>query len=280
MPTGSPLRVKTMEAVQTITTHDLGVNKKQSRLWLNSRITRDAGMAPGQSIEILFDEVGNDLVIKLAKDGPRTVVDTNKGGVIDINNSKLTKQFSGFNKVQVIPSPGQILVKAHHHESQVIEREATIKRRLKTGQPLRKSSLFSGLGLLDRSITRGLTRAGVKSEMVFVNEYDHVVNETNLIGNELWKEGGYSKDCIVVNDDIYTMDMRLVPQSDILVMGSPCPPFSSLNTQNPDNKDIFHPEFGMIFQPILTFIQASNTALVVLENIPRVPTEFILFATE
>lgn len=260
-----------MSNVEFIRTRKLGFNRKNKRLWITPRVNSDAGFDAGTVVYVKFGSKNDVPILTISHssiEGSEAlkVADTSKGGVIDINNQKITTHFNDYDQVQIKVENGLIKVSGHHHESKIIEREESYKRRLETYQPLRKGGLFVGTGLLCRSIHRGLKTSGVNVKQLFANEYEPLSAEANVAGNETWDDA--MPNARFVLDDIYTMDMRLVPKLDMVVIGSPCPAFSKANVEmkNQGKSDIFHPESGTIFQPILNFIQTSNPALVILEN--------------
>lgn len=252
--------------MQSIKKQKLGFHRNNKRLWINNGTITNANIAAGDSVEYIQDAEGGQWIVQKSESGSHTVATTAKGGVLDINNKAFSEFFKDFQNVEVIAANGQIVVRGHHAESQIQEREQTLIRRLETGEPLRKGGAFAGLGLLCRSIHRGIQASGVAVKQRFANEYNPTPAEVNMSGNEIWDDA--FDDAVFSIDDIYTMNMDIVPKLDVLVMGSPCPAFSQLNTQlqRDGKKDIFHPESGTIFQPMLEMIRRSNAALVVLEN--------------
>jgi DNA (cytosine-5)-methyltransferase 1 len=260
-----------MSHLTVIRTRNLSFHRNNKRLWITPKAVSEAGLNAADVIYIDYKSNSKRPTLTISKtpnesSSPARVADTARGGLIDINNKDFTAHFNDYEKVQIEVVAGGFVITGNLHESKIIEREESIKSRVKTAQPIRKGGLFSGLGLLCRSIHRGLKTSGVNVKQRFANEYADLPAEVNAAGNEIWKDA--FEDAIFLHDDIYTMDMSLVPKLDVVVMGSPCPAFSQANTtMKKDGKtDIFHPESGTIFQPILNFIQASNPALVVLEN--------------
>lgn len=244
----------------------LGFHKKNKRIWITNGTIVNASLAAGDTVRYQYDLSNGQLIIEKATDGTHKIAETTKGGIIDIVNSKVTQLFQDNEYVDIISDNERIIVKGHFSENKIKERESSLLRRLSCGEPLRKGGAFSGLGLLCRSIHRGIKKAGVGVKQRFANEYNPIPAEVNLSGNEIWDDA--FNDAVFSVDDIYTMDMSVIPKLDILVMGSPCPAFSNVNTNlKKDGKtDIFHPDSGTIFQPILEMIRHANPAVVVLEN--------------
>lgn len=252
--------------MQSYKKQTLGFHKKNKRVWINGGTIQDAELRAGDRVIHRYDFVEGCLIIEKSDEGCHKISETQRGGVIDIVNVKLTNLFKDNQYVDVIAKDGQIIVKGHHAESQIKEREEALIRRVATGEPLRKGGAFAGLGLLCRSIHRGLKSAGVNVKQRFANEYNPIPAEVNRGGNEIWEDA--FSDATLSIDDIYEMDMSIVPKLDMLCLGSPCPAFSAANAnlKKQGLTDIFHPESGTIFQPILEMIRRSNAAIVLLEN--------------
>lgn len=252
--------------MKSIKKQKLGFHRNNKRLYINAGTITNANLAAGDTVEYVQDAEGAEWIIQKSDTGSHTIASTFKGGVVDINNRAFTEFFKDYQNVEVISEDGHIIVRGHHAESQIKEREETLLRRVETGEPLRKGGAFAGLGLLCRSIHRGIKQSGVAVKQRFANEYNPIPAEVNMAGNEIWDDA--TDDAVFSIDDIYTLNMDIVPKLDILVMGSPCPAFSQANTtlKKEGKTDIFHPVSGTIFQPILEMIRRSNPAVVVLEN--------------
>ena len=252
--------------MKTVKKQELGFHRNNKRLWINHGTIVSANFSEGDAIEYIQNEQAGEWIIQKTEISTKHVAGTSKGCVIDINIRDFTHFFHDYQQVEVESADGRIIVRGHHAESKIKEREESFIRRLKTGEPLRKGGAFAGLGLLCRSIHRGLKQSGVAVKQRFANEYNPLPAEVNISGNEIWDDA--FEDAVFSLDDIYTMNMDIVPKLDMLVLGSPCPAFSQLNTQlqRDGKKDIFHPESGTIFQPILDMVRRSNPAIVLLEN--------------
>ncbi len=260
-----------MAKVNFIRTRKLGFHRNNKRLWLTPRIIEDAGLKGHDVVYLKFieDDGVPSLSISTIADTEAHkchVAETARGGVLDLNTKQLTAHFADYDQVHIHLSASGIYISGRIHESRILEREESIKSRVLGSQPLRKGGLYAGLGLLCRSAHRGLKQAGINVKQRFGNEYAELPSEVNLGGNEIWEDA--FDDAVFLQEDIFTMDMRLVPKLDIVVLGNPCPAFSKVNTnmKKSGQTDVFHPESGTIFQPTLNFLQASNPAIVVLEN--------------
>ncbi|TNC80803.1 MAG: hypothetical protein C9356_11815 [Oleiphilus sp.] len=255
--------------MKTLKKQLLGYHKKQKRIWINHGTIVAASLNAGDTVEHVYDEVNGNLIIRKSNEGGHKIANTHKGGVIDIVNGKISAMFRDNEFVDVISTDGQIIVTGHHAENKIKAREEALLRRVRTGEPLRKGGAFVGMGLLCRSVHRGLKRSGVAVKQRFANEYNPIPAEVNMAGNEIWEDA--FEDALFSVDDLFEMPMDTVPSLDLLVMGMPCPPFSQLNTQRAKagHTDVFHPDSGTVFQPTLELIRHANPAIVVLEQSPR-----------
>lgn len=252
--------------IRSIKKQVLGFHRSNKRIWINHGTITGASLNAGDSVEYIYDEANTQLIIKKSPNGTHKIASTHKGGVIDIVNARLTTLFKDHEYVDVITENEKIIVKGHWAKSQIIEREQALIRRVQTGEPIRKGGGCAGIGLLCRSIHRGIKQAGIAVKQRFANESNELAAEVNMSGNEIWHDA--TDDAVFVVDDMFTMDFSLIPKLDVLVIGSPCTPFSQVNThmRRDAKTDIFHPSAGTTFQPILEMIRRSNPAVVLLEN--------------
>ncbi|KZX78294.1 hypothetical protein A3715_10525 [Oleiphilus sp. HI0009] len=252
--------------MRSVTTHKLGFHRGNKRVWINNRKLTGAGFVEGLPIKCLYEDGKVTLNKTSSNDADFFVSNTKKGAVVDINNARLTKSLDDFNKVEILYSDGQIIIRGSVSESRIKDREHQLINRIEKNEPLRKGGLFVGVGLLCRSIERGVKQAGVNIKQRFANELEELPAEANMAGNEIWKN---NEDGIFVQGDIFDLDMSLVPKLDTLILGSPCTPFSKANVQRQKEgrMDVYH-DAGTVFQPILEVINRSNPAVVLLENSP------------
>ncbi|MDB2343139.1 DNA cytosine methyltransferase [Porticoccaceae bacterium] len=243
----------------------LGFHKNNKRIWLEGVVLENAGLSAGDGVSYVYRE--DDILIRSSDENPtHKVCHAARGPIIDIVNANVTRMFKDYSHVSVFSDKnGEITIKGYLAESKILERESDFKRRVKSGEPLRKGGAFAGLGLLCQSVARGLNGVGVKTAHRWSNEYSDIAAAVNLAG-EIWESA--ADDAIMVVDDIYNLDFTQIPRLDVLVLGNPCPAFSSINVsgKKEGNGDIWNKDSGTIFQPTLEMIRAGNPAVVILEN--------------
>src|ERR1043165_514584 len=84
-----------------ISTTTIGRHKDAPRVWLEGRYLLDAGFEPTNRIQVEFTK--GQVVIRLAKDGPRVVSSKRQGQipVLDLNSTALTEAFGPISTLQV-----------------------------------------------------------------------------------------------------------------------------------------------------------------------------------
>ena len=112
---------------------------------------------------------------------------------------------------------------------------------------LKVCSLFSGMGGIDLAFKQ------VGFEIIFACEMDYDACDTYRLN--------FPKTCLF-EGDIRAVDVRDVPQPDIIVAGFPCQPFSICG-----KRQGFLDERGNLFFEILRFVDILRPSVVFLENV-------------
>ena len=234
----------------------LKTTSKGARVWLNNASTVNSGFNAGARYVVKYFE--SYVEVTLDECGPRKVV---KGNIVDIENKKLSQVFPDTDRVHVEYQEGRLTIKAYHHDSKVTQRKVSLIERVSRGAALRMGELSFGTGWLGKQIAKGLLLAGISTSLAFANDIDR--HSADLAFNT--HKSSLSRDTIVVQDDLFTMDKSLVPTLDLLVMGYPCVGFSQQQSKK-RNMDINHDSAGMLFVPLLEVINRSNPAFIIIEN--------------
>ena len=145
--------------MQNIETYELGFHRNNKRLWLNNKMLLDNGFYPGASVSRKYDEQLVCIEVSANLETGTVVTNSHKGPIIDLNNRDFSQAFKDVDAVSVTYEPNKITIKTQHHESQIARREALLKSRIAKKEPLKMGGLYVGLGLLCRSVHRGLKRA-------------------------------------------------------------------------------------------------------------------------
>lgn len=243
-------------------TLSLKTTSKGSRVWLNNGTLTNNGFTAGAKYKVEFFK--RYVLVSLDESGNRAV---SKGDVIDLQNKSMTNTFPDANRVHVLYGKGKVIIKAYHHDDKIKRRETSLKERIARKLPLRFGDWFAGIGYLGKQFAKGLLAAGISTSIVFANEYDRHACDLYHNSNTEHMENAASN-VVVVNDDLFTMDQSLVPELDVMVCGYPCTGFSSQQGAARD-RDIHHPEAGLLFVPLLESISRANPSIILIENSDR-----------
>ena len=113
---------------------------------------------------------------------------------------------------------------------------------------MRFIDLFAGLGGFHLALRR------LGHECVFASEVDDTLRQVYL------RNFG-----MLPYDDIRTVEMRSIPDHDILCAGFPCQPFSKAGYQN----GLWDPIGGTLFRDIVKIIHERQPEYLILENVPN-----------
>ena len=108
--------------------------------------------------------------------------------------------------------------------------------------------LFAGLGGFHLALRK------LGHECVFASEIDDTLRQVYLRNFDMLPYG-----------DIRTVELRRVPDHNILCAGFPCQPFSKAGYQN----GIWDPIGGTLFRDIVTIVRERQPEYLILENVPN-----------
>lgn len=253
--------------------HERTLCKKagKPRVWLDGRTRMgDAGFVPGAVFTT--DIQKNKVVFTISEFGDRTVSCKQKDGkivtpVIDVNSKDLFDAFTPDmigGKVYVRYFKERIEVSLMPLDEAIAEREANLMTKLRNGQPLEISSLFTGTGFLDNAFKDGMSNAGIATKTVFCNELDDRFLTNGLDNNSALKHAQS------VQGSISQLWRFNVPRSDIFLVGLPCVGFSkSGRVKNKISSELEHEKAGHLFIYLLQQILTVNPSIIVIENTPE-----------
>jgi DNA (cytosine-5)-methyltransferase 1 len=195
-----------MTTFPRISTTTIGRHKDAPRVWIEGRYLFDAGFQP--STRIAVEVKKQQVVIRLAKDGPRVVSSKRQGQipVLDLNSAALTEAFGPITTLQVHIAVGEITLTP----SQTDIFRVTRCRNGKEG------SIFSGGGLL----TEAARLAGYQP--AFAIEVDP--QYANI----------YEKnhDVQMFNLSVEDVPLDQLPPVELLTLSPPCEPYSLARTKD------------------------------------------------
>jgi len=238
-----------MTTFPRISTTTIGRHKDAPRVWIEGRYLSDAGFQP--STRIAVEVKKQQVVIRLAKDGPRVVSSKRQGQipVLDLNSAALTEAFGPITTLQVHIAVGKITLTP----SQTDIFRATRCRNGKEG------SIFSGGGLL----TEAARLAGYQP--AFAIEVDP--QYANI----------YEKnhDVQMFNLSVEDAPLDQLPPVELITLGPPCEPYSVARRRDKitgAKRDRSLPPEAHPFSDLTIwaahFIRKLNPATVVIEQAP------------
>jgi len=228
----------------------------------NDDALTQAGLGANTLIRVSYSK--HRIVAVEDKQGEKKIMDTGRGALLELKNKDVAKSVGDLAFVTVTFRKGKVVITIHCEDKQRLEREQAVINDLIAGKPLRKASLFSGLGMLAWCIGQGLKNAGVKTQITFANDMSEIAMQCNLAGNPIWKDA--SNDAYVVVDSLDGVELSELVQAHIVEVGYPCVGQTTLCKK--EHRDTDHPDVGTLFVKIIAAIKAINPAMVVFENTP------------
>ncbi len=195
-----------MTTFPRISTTTIGRNKDAPRVSLEGRYLLHAGFEPTNRIQVEFKK--GQVIIRLAKDGPRVVSSKRHGQipVLDLNSTALTEAFGSIVTLQVYIAPGEIILTP----SQTELLRATRCRNGKEG------SVYSGGGLLSEAARL----AGYEPTFAI---------ELNAQYADIYENNHQAQ---MFNLSVEDTPVEELPQVELLTMGIPCECFSTARTKD------------------------------------------------
>ena len=258
----------------TIVNTKIGLSRDVPRIWLEGYKLLRAGLRIGSkyamstsgtdSERMEFKEVGDDF-----KGTVFCVSKRERNGIItpllEIRTALLRTVFQNIDRVKVAIRYGRIVVTANFIETRIRERVSRLMEKLRNKEKLAVLSLFHGGGVLDKALHSGLRRAGLSSYVQVGVEMESNYLDSSLRNNpEIW-----TSESIAICSDIRDINFgKNSPQADICILGIPCTSSSKAGRAKNKNKIIEeHETAGTLFLDFLEAVNASNPAIIELENV-------------
>jgi len=175
-------------------------------VWLEGRYLLDAGFQPSTRIQVEFTK--GQVIIRLAKDGPRVISSKRQGQipVLDLNSTALTQAFGPITTLQVHIAVGQITLTP-------TQTDVLRSTRCRNGK---EGSIYSGAGLL----TEAARLAGYKPAFAIgVNPQYAEIFENN-------------HNAQMFNLSVENTPIEALPSVELLTLGIPCEPYSTARTKD------------------------------------------------
>ena len=187
--------------------------------------------------------------------------------LMEVRSRLLRVVFEQSEKVRVAIRKGVIVITAHQHELNMIERSQRVIKKVREGAKLAVCSLFHAGGIMDRALHNGFALGGLSSFVKVAVELSSVYLSASLRNNrEIWQP-----DSVAIHTDIRDMHWRNnAPACDVLVAGIPCNSASKAGrAKNAIEFAEEHEGAGSLFVDFLEGVKATNPAIIVGENVPE-----------
>lgn len=256
----------------------LGENRGMKRVWLEGEKLVKQGYSPGQRYDLEFKD--SKVVANIKPNGKYGVSKRTRNGnvkpLIEIKVSELAEIFKGVDMLRVVINKSKIIITPHFQQERINQRVERILKKLVNGEKLDVASLCHGGGVLDSAIHKGLKSAGVKSSISVAVEKESKYLDSSLRNNpELWDSTS-----IVIESPLEHVNLvKSTPEVDIVISGLPCVGASKAGRSK--NKTWgettggyaeSHNSAGVLFYSFLQFIQSTNAAVILLENVQEYAT--------
>lgn len=263
-----------MTSLTTVLNVTIGESKCVPRIWMEGESLCQAGlkidtlyyMKSSTKHRIELHEAESGYTGQTFKVSSRTRHGIRRP-LMEVRTRLLKEVFEQCAKVRVAIRRGVILITAIQRELNIIERCQRILQKLRAKQPLELCSLFHAGGVMDKAIHHGLALGGLQSYVKIAVEMSKVYLSASLRNNpELW-----GPDSIAIQSDIRDLNWNnQTPACDVLIAGIPCNAASaSGKTKNELEFAEEHEDVGSLFIDFLNGVEATNAAIVVVENVPE-----------
>jgi DNA (cytosine-5)-methyltransferase 1 len=248
----------------TIIACTVGTNRETPRIWLEGTRLLRGQFAPESRYNVAF--IKGAMVLKIAADGKRKVSSRTNKPVIDLNAKNIASYFAIGEKLRAVIRRGRIVIRKIVQTIKTARRDASLLRKLATGQPLNTASMFFGGGIMDKALTEGFKRQGVTLKHTVIAEINGKYIDAALNASpELFDE-----DTLIVNGPVQDFDVKGLTDIDVFFSGIPCTGSSSSGRAKRGLKGAEeHPTAGALFFTTLSWIQKAQPSVIVLENVPN-----------
>lgn len=248
----------------------LGVNRGTPRVWLEGK-KLISSFVPGQKIKVHVDSLKKvvSFFATTSDDYDYTVSKRERNGrvrpLIEIKDKVLSEIFGEKGALlRVVIKNGSARIEAHGLDKNVTERCLRFCSKIKSGEDLSIGSLFSGGGIIDAAIHKGMKLGGINTYTKFVVEQEQKYLDT-MVANQ---PDLFRSDSILIESKIEAVELRNPPKVDGMVLGIPCTGASRAGiTRNKIKAAEFHDEAGACFFYALQLIGLCQPAFIIIENV-------------
>lgn len=249
-------------------------SRGKPRVWIEGAHIARAGIEPGQVLKVRFIEKDRlveasstsedfDFEVRVSK---RTTRSGTVRPLLELRHERLVELFGDNATLRVVVREGKIVIRLHHINKRAEERVTRLRDRIQKGEPLTIGSLFHGGGTLDSAFHCGMAEAGIQTVTKVVNEVETSFLSASIENNSHL----FNEDTLFIDAPIETIDLRSPGQLDLVLAGVPCTGASLSGRAKGKLKFAeSHETAGALFFSFLQFVQQTNPAIVLLENVPQ-----------
>lgn len=230
----------------------------------------EIGLVPGQRFNVTYED--GKITVDVDKNGERVisakVYKYRRGDVIgsrlDLKNMKVAESVGEQQVMLAIYSPNRLVFCLMPIAQQIAARTKQLLEIFKFKRPIRCGSMFSGVGMGDIGVESGLSKAGLKSKLTFVNDIDPLSINTLVANNPTYIKGVTNTYAM----DIHQLSGHELDGVDILTAGIVCKNSSKLNVAQRDEPERCQ-NYGHLFVSFLNAMSANKwrVPIVVIENV-------------
>lgn len=239
------------------------------RIWLEGLKLLAGGFRKSTQY-VVKEQTAEKVVLTLKQDGKRRVSGRKRNGrdmpIIDLNNNDLAKFCEVGQKVRAVIRKGVIIIRAHAMAKKISDRVNRFLTKLRNGEPLAAGSAFHGGGILSKALHSGFRKAGIRSYCkIAIEQNREFLDYSRDFNPEI-----FSGETIFIEAKIEDLNVDGAPQLDFFEAGIPCVGASSAGKASNGIKHAEeHSAAGGTFYNFLRWLEATNPALWLLENVPN-----------
>lgn len=219
------------------------------------------GFAAGQAIDVQYYPDSRKIIVQACDDGGRVISPKNYkyrdgvriGARLDIKNKNVVEVFEGETELMMIYSQGKLVFCETPKSKSVRQRIEYMAEAIIKDNKINHASLFAGVGCADIGVEQGFNKAGIDSDLVFMNELETKFVDTFTNNNPTYKPGK----TVTAAMDMHQLFPAAIPNVHLWTAGIVCKSFSSLNVKHRSEPE-WDEMFGHLTISTLMTLQMSQ----------------------
>jgi len=247
----------------------VGEHKGNSRIWLESKRLSDNGFLHGEAYKTILDVDAKTLTLEIDLFGDRRVSSRQrklKSGstrvpILDLCSSELTEFLGCAGRVRVDYFDSRIVIRLHHEDVAIIERESRLKRNVELGE-IQTGTLCSGAGISTAAVHDGLLRSGLNSRCDWMVDSDQRYLEIADRNNH-----AVTPDTQLFVGTVEELEANLLSPVDILNVSLPCDIHASCGKAKKKLKVAEEDQSITSVFGLISVLRAVNPSVIISENV-------------